>query len=137
MGEVRVKVRLTNAADLALLRKNVIPVDEVHTYEAGGLVDTGAVTLVVPSAVAAHLDLVRFSKQVAMCADGREEEVDVAGPVSVEIMGRQMTTDALILGDEVIIGQIVLEMTDLFVDPLGHRLVPNPAHPDQPVLKVK
>jgi hypothetical protein len=45
--------------------------------------------------------------------------------------------EALVLGDEVLIGQTVLEKPDLFVDCQGQRLVPNPAHPDRPVAKVK
>lgn len=45
--------------------------------------------------------------------------------------------DALVLGDEVIIGQTALEKMDIFVDPINRRVIPNPAHPDQPVSKVK
>ena len=45
--------------------------------------------------------------------------------------------EALLLGDEVLIGQTVLEKLDLFVDTQGQCLVPNPAHPDHPVTKVK
>ncbi len=45
--------------------------------------------------------------------------------------------EALILGDEVLIGHTVLEKLDLFVDCQHQVLVPNPAHPDQPVSKVK
>ena len=41
------------------------------------------------------------------------------------------------LGDEVIIGQTVLGKLDLLVDCANRRLAPNPAHPDQPVTKVK
>jgi hypothetical protein len=37
----------------------------------------------------------------------------------------------------VLIGQTVLEKTDLLVDCLHGKLVPNPAHPDQPILKIK
>jgi len=39
-----------------------------------------------------------------------------------------------------LIGHTVLEKTGLFIDYVGCRLVPNPAHPDHPdqtVLKVK
>ena len=43
----------------------------------------------------------------------------------------------MILGDEVLIGQTVLDKLDLQVDCANHRLVPNPAHPDQPVTKAK
>jgi len=45
--------------------------------------------------------------------------------------------DAYVLGDEVLIGQTILEKLDLFVDCAHNRLVPNPAHPDQPVNKLK
>jgi hypothetical protein len=45
--------------------------------------------------------------------------------------------EALVLGDEVLIGQTVLEKLDLLVDCAKQKLVPNPAHPDQPVTKVK
>ena len=54
----------------------------------------------------------------------------------VEINGRDTLEEALVLGDEVLIGQTVLEKLDLFVDSRG-RLIPNPAHPDQPITKVK
>jgi hypothetical protein len=43
----------------------------------------------------------------------------------------------LVLRDEVLIGHVALEMTELLVDCQHQRLVPNPPHPDQPVLKVK
>ena len=40
-------------------------------------------------------------------------------------------------GDEVLIGQTVLEKLDLHADCANGRLLPNPAHPDQPMTKVK
>ena len=68
---------------------------------------------------------------------GRKESVAVTGPLIVEIMDRDTVEEALILGDEVLIGQTVLEKLDLLVDCSNQRLVPNPVHPDQPVTKVK
>ena len=68
---------------------------------------------------------------------GRTEAVSVTEPLVVEIDGRDTLEEALILGDEVLIGQTVLEKLDLFVDSRGRRLVPNPAHPDQSITKVK
>ena len=44
--------------------------------------------------------------------------------------------DALVLGDTLLIGQTVLEKMDLHVDCSQQRLLPNPEHPDQPVLRV-
>ena len=43
----------------------------------------------------------------------------------------------MVLGDEILIGQTVLEKTDLLVDCTRQQLVPNPAHPNQPVMKVR
>jgi clan AA aspartic protease len=137
MGEVRVMVRLSNAADMALVRRNLMRPEEIRVVEADALVDTGAVTFVLPSLVVERLGLARPFKQVADYADGRRDEVDVTEPVFVELLGRHTVEEALVLGDEVIVGQTILEKTDLYVDCRQKRLLPNPAHPDQPVLQVK
>jgi clan AA aspartic protease len=137
MGEVRVMVRLSNAADMALVRRNLMRPEEIRVVEADALVDTGAVTFVLPSLVVERLRLARPFKQVADYADGRRDEVDVTEPVFVELLGRHTVEEALVLGDEVIVGQTILEKTDLYVDCRQKRLLPNPAHPDQPVLQVK
>ena len=137
MGEVRVTVRLTNAVDEALARRGVLSAAEVRTCQADALVDTGAVRTVVPSRIATHLGLGVRGQRVAEFADGRTEAVDVTEPLVVEIEGRDTLEEALVLGDEVLIGQTVLEKLDLFVDSRGRWLVPNPAHPDQPITKVK
>ena len=126
MGEVRVTARLTNAADEGLVRRGRLTPEQVRTYQADALVDTGAVRMVIPASVAARLGLSARGRRIAEYADGRTETVDVTEPLVVEIDGRDTIEEALILGDE-----------DLFVDSRGRRLVPNPAHPDQPIAKVK
>ena len=45
--------------------------------------------------------------------------------------------EMLVLGSEVLIGQTVLESVDLLVDYMTRRLIPNPEHPDQPVINIK
>jgi hypothetical protein len=47
-----------------------------------------------------------------------------------------MITSAMIIGQEILLGAIVFEELDLWVDCKGQRLIPNPAHPDQPVFRV-
>jgi hypothetical protein len=74
---------------------------------------------------------------MAQYADGRQEALEVTEPLIVDIDGRDTVEEALVLGDEVLIGQTILEKLDLFVDCAGRRLVPNPDHPDQPVTKIK
>jgi hypothetical protein len=66
-----------------------------------------------------------------------QEVRSVTEPLVVELEGRDTLEEALVLGDEVLIGETVLEKLDLFVDCQGRRLVPNPPHPDQLVTKVK
>jgi clan AA aspartic protease len=128
---------LTNAADEGLARRGLRTLEEIRTYQADALVDTGAVRMVIPAAVAVRLGLGTRGQRIAEFADGRTESVDVTEPLVVEIDGRDTIEEALILGDEVLIGQTVLEKLDLFVDSRRRRLVPNPAHPDQPITKVK
>ena len=137
MGEVRVKARLTNAVDEDLVRRGMLKPAEVRTCEADALVDTGAVRTVLPQGIAARLGLGVRGQQVAEYADGRKEVVSVTGPLVVELEGRDTLEEALVLGDEVLVGQSVIEKLDLFVDCQGRRVIPNPAHPEGPVTKVK
>lgn len=137
VGEIRVKVRLTNALDDERARAGEIPRDAVRAYEADALVDTGAVRCIVPVHVLERLGVRVRGQRVAEYADGRKDTVGVTGPIVFEVLGRDTLEEALVLGDEVLIGQTVLEKLDLLADCQGHRLVPNPAHPDQPVTKVK
>jgi predicted aspartyl protease len=93
--------------------------------------------VVLPPEVVSRLGLGTRGQRVAEYADGRREAVGVTEPLVIELEGRDTLEEALVLGDEVLIGQTVLEKLDLFVDCQRRRLVPNPAHPDQPVTKVK
>ena len=76
-------------------------------------------------------------QRVAEYADGRKEAVGLTDAIRFEILDRDTLDEALVLGDEVLIGQTILEKTDLLVDCSRNRVIPNPAHPDQPVSKVK
>jgi len=137
MGEVRTKALLINAVDEALAQNGQLAPDRVRQYEADALVDTGAVRSALPAHVVQQLGLAIRGQRVVQYADGRNEAVDVTGPVIFNIGGRDTMEEALVLGDEVLIGQTVLEKLDLMVNCYEQKLVPNPAHPDQPVTKVK
>lgn len=137
MGEVRVRVKLTNAVDEALVRRNQLRSDQVRVYEATALVDTGAVRSVLPPHVAERLGLAVRGQRVAEYTDGRQEIVGVTEPLIIDWEGRDTLEEALVLGDEVILGQTVLEKLDVLADCARQRLVPNPEHPDQPVSKIR
>ncbi len=137
MGEVRVKIKLTNAVDQALVRRGLMKPEQVRVYDADALVDAGAVRCVLPPHVVERLGLNDVGRRTAEYADGRLESVPLTEPFILEVAEREELETAMVLGDEVLIGQTALEKLDLFVDCVNQRLVPNPAHPDQPVSKVK
>lgn len=136
MGEVRVQVKLTNAVDEELVNRGILNPNQLRVCETQALVDTGAVRTVIPMRIVQQLGLRIRGQQMAKYADGREEMVGLTGAVIIEIEGRETTEAALVTGDEVLIGQTVLETLDLLVDCKNQRLIPNPAHPDYPVLRV-
>jgi predicted aspartyl protease len=137
MGEVRVRVKLINAGDEVLVRRGLLTEDQIRSYQADALVDTGAIRTVLPVHVAQLLGLAIVGRARAIYANDAAEDVDVSEAVGIDINGRRATEEMLVLGSEVLIGQTVLESLDLQVDCSNHRVVGNPAHPDQPVIKIK
>jgi len=137
MGEVRVRVRLTNAVDEALARRGALQADRVRTYETEAVVDTGAARSAVPIQVMQQLGLESVGKRRTRFANDLVEDLDVTEPVGIEIDGRRTTEDTLVVGSEVLIGQTVLESLDLLVDCVRQRVIPNPAHPDQPIINMR
>jgi clan AA aspartic protease len=136
MGEVRVTVRLTNATDEDLVRRGMLAPEQVRRCETDALVDTGAVRTVLPRHLAERLGLAVRGQRTVAYADGRSETVSLTGPLLVELQGRDTTDEALVVGDEVLIGQTVLEKLDLLVDCEGQRVIQNPRHPNGPVSRV-
>jgi len=137
MGAIRSRVKLVNSLDEELIERGLLAPRHLRQCEAEALVDTGCVALFIPATVAEQLGLRVRGTQVAKYADGREEAVSVTGPVSLECEGRKTVDEALVVGDEVLLGQVVLEKLDLLADCKHQRLIPNPAHPDYPVFDIK
>jgi clan AA aspartic protease len=114
-----------------------LDISKVRSLFVTALVDTGAVNCVLPQAITESLGLERPFNYLAQYADGRQDEVEVTEPVLMEINGRKVYEECLVLGDTVLIGQTALEVTDLHVDCREGQLIPNPAHPYQPVVMVR
>jgi clan AA aspartic protease len=136
MGEVHVKVRLSNAEDIAMVDRGLLDPAKVRQCEVDAIVDTGATRSVIPQRIADQLGLPSHGESVATLADGRPIRVRRSGVIYFEIEGRDVPEDAYIMGDTVLIGQTVLELTDLLVDCTNRKVIPNPAHPDGPVLRI-
>ncbi|MGH9799447.1 MAG: retroviral-like aspartic protease family protein [Blastocatellia bacterium] len=135
MDEVRIKVKLTNSMDASLARRGELDSDKVRSKEVEAIVDTGAVCTVIPTALAKELGVEIVKQSVARYANGDREVVGKGEPVMIEIEDRLTFDSPLLLGDEVLIGQTVLETTDLLVDCTNKRLMPG--HPEGVVLHVR
>ena len=67
-------------------------------------------------------------QRLAECTDGRQETVGITEPLLI-ILGRDTSEEALVVGDEILIGQTVLEKLDLWADCAGAPLIPTPPTP--------
>ena len=124
MGQVTARVILRNARDVVMAQLGHLADEQVHTYEAEALIDTGATRATLPPFVADQLGLVRLRGTEAQYADGRVEEVDTTEPFMIEIMGRQTGQVAMVLGTQILIGGDGVRRTG----PVG-RLPPAAAAP--------
>lgn len=124
MGEVIVDLKLSSLSNP----------DAARVVRA--VADTGAMLSSLPEALAAELGLTETRRATARLADGRTRSVAVALGVLFEIDGRLTSDEALVMGDQVLIGQTVLEKMHLLVDCAGQRLVPDPGQPEYPVYRV-
>ena len=133
MGAVYADIKLTNAADEAMVSRGVLAPKHLRQHEETALVDTGAVHLIISEQIAQKLGLRILDQQGVEYADGRRETVGVTEAILLECEGRRTTEDALVVGSGILIGQVVLEKLDLLVDCRQQKLIPNPAHPEYPV----
>ena len=136
MGEIHADVTLENAGDREYFRRGDRAEADIRRSTVDGIVDTGAVTLVLPQNVVERLGLQTQETAVVTCADERREECPLADPV-VQIGNRSMTMDCIVGPplSEVLIGQVVLERLDLIADCTNRTLAPR--YEDYPLLKLK
>ena len=85
--------------------------------------------------MADQLELVELGTQAVSLADGREGVYPQTEPVTVELLGRAYALSALVMGQTVLVGAIVLEGLDLAVDPTRQRLMPNLGTWDHPLFR--
>lgn len=110
-----------------------------QSVELRALVDTGATFMCVTEEVAHQLgfDTTEVTHQFVRMADGRQIKVPKVVPVEIAFENRAYVTEAVVLGDEPLMGVLPMEAMDLLVDPCTQRLVVNPEHPNYPVASAK
>ena len=82
-------------------------------------------------------DITEVVGHVVTLVDGRQIKVPRIAPIEISFGNRSYVTEALVLGDEPLMGVLPLEAMDLMVDPLRQQLVVNPAYPNFPVASAK
>ena len=131
MSEIITTVKLTNYFDIRLKEANI------RSVEMDCVIDPDEVALILPERVADQLGLLVSRKQTHWHPNGKNESLAVTYSVLVELAGRRTSEEAVICGNQIRIGKTILAKTDLHIDLPNQRLIPNPAHPDQPIIKVR
>jgi len=106
-----------------------------QSVQVSALVDTGATFMCVTEEIALQLgfDISEVMQQMVTLADGHQRKVPKIAPVEIAFENRSYVTEAVMLGNEPLLGVIPLEAMDLMVDPRQQRLIVNPLHPNYPV----
>ena len=138
MGKVLVSAKIENFHDVYDSRQGRILSENVRTVEVGdALVDTGATILSMPKRLIAQLGLDPIRTRQARTSAG-PITVQIYGTARLTIQDRECTTDVSELPDDcpVLIGQVPLELLDFVVDPIGQRLIGNPAHGGEQMIEL-
>ena len=126
MGKVIEKVKITNYNDPA------------KSIEVEAVIDTGATMVVLPQNIVDALGLKKVREAKVRYANNNVESKSIYGVVTIEIKGRSANLDVLAEaeGSQPLIGQVLLELLDLVVDPRTRTLIPNPQSPEMPMVEI-
>jgi predicted aspartyl protease len=126
MGRISVELKLANDRDILRAEDGILRPEEIRQSTVGGVVDTGATRLVIPSTVAEQLGLPETGEVGVRYADGRTGTRKVVENIRVTLLGREFTFRAIVEPDRdtALIGAIVLEELDFVVDCVSQRLYP-------------
>ncbi len=138
MGRVTVEVEVENLEDSWESQRGLRTPNEVRRMTiSDALVDTGATTLSLPTRLIERLGLSQQSERQVITSSGKDQ-AGMYTAVRLTILGRTCTVDVMEVPDDVpaLIGQVPLELLDFVVDPVGRRLIGNPAHGGEHVIEL-
>ena len=126
MGKVIERVKITNVFEPG------------KSIEIDALIDTGATMVVLPQDIVHELELRKVREIKVRYANNKVEMKPVYRAAVIEILGREGTFDVIgeEEGSQPLMGQVVLEVLDLVVDPRTRKLMPNPASPETPMIDI-
>ena len=137
MGLIYAEITLQNVKDLFSLELGRIKKEAVRSIKTRAMVDSGAAFLVIPDHIRIQLGLDVLEQREVEVADGRCHVCDVVGPLTIRFKNRRITMDAMVLGNEVLLGAIPMRALDVVIHPLREILDVNPENPFMPKMKVK
>jgi len=103
---------------------------ELAAVEVDALADTGTCHLWIPEHVAIQLQLDEQEKREVTIADGSKRFVPYVGPLAVAFANRRCFAGAMALGNEALLGSILMDDMDLVILPGTRQVVPNPENPN-------
>ena len=117
MGEIRTSVTLENSGDREVVYRGYGVEADVRRTTVEGIVDTGAVSLVIPEEIASELGLRNWGPRIVIYADERREERPVTD-LTIEIGNLATRTEASWIGWEPDPDRVssCLEALDLIAD---------------------
>ena len=119
MGLATAKIILENPKDQTL-----------EPIEVDSLADSGAVHLCIPEHLRIQLNLKEIDKKEVILADGSKQVVPYVGPIQIRFKNRVGFAGALVMGDQVLLGAIPMEDSDLVILPKKRIVDVNPASPN-------
>ncbi|WP_461255133.1 clan AA aspartic protease [Treponema sp. R80B11-R83G3] len=131
MGLVHAEVTLKNGIDMIMVKKGLMPDQEIRQITVNALVDSGAWTMVINDATREKLGLETTRTAPGTLADGTQAEYKLTGPLEISWKDRSVICEALVVphADENLLGAIPLEAMDLTINPRTEEVIG--AHGDQ------
>jgi clan AA aspartic protease len=132
MGKTLTTVKMWNVMDEEDVERG-----KIQPLEIEAQVDTGATTPIITPEIVKKLNLKKTGKTRVRYADERKEEREIVMGLRIAIMDRDTVCRAIVEPKRKtpLIGQIILEDLDLWIDSKNGKLIPNPESPDMPLLE--
>lgn len=130
MGRVTTAATIESLKNLWFVETGHLPADQARRVTVpSALVDTGTITLSLPTRIIKQLGLNKVGKRETMTTAGARE-ADLYDAVRLTVQDRSCTIDVIEVPDQVpvLIGQVPLELLDFVVDPSSRKLIGNPEH---------
>jgi predicted aspartyl protease len=138
MGKVVVKATIENLEDQWAVKQGFLPADQARRVEVeDALVDTRATQLSMPKRLIEQLGLQPTRTRRARTSAG-PTTAQMYEAVRLTVQGRDCLSDVAELPDDcpVLLGVLPLEHLDFVVDPVGQRLIGNPAHGGEHIIEL-